>query len=77
MIIHIGQKFYHPQPPGHVKVMQGHRLTIFMLNFYVKVFRISLLLKYMMDLVPIWYHARYWSKVFNSTIILKMLKVFV
>ena len=46
---------------------QGHRLRIFMLKFYVKVFRISLLLNYMMDLFPIWYHARYWSKDFIST----------
>ena len=30
-----------------------------MLEFYVKVFRISLLLNYMMDLVPIWCHDRY------------------
>ena len=39
-----------------------------MLKFYVKVFRISLLLDYTMDLVPIWYHDRYWSKGFISTI---------
>ena len=47
---------------------QGHRLRIFMLKFYVEVFRISLLLNYIMDLVPIWYHDGYWSKVFISTI---------
>ena len=34
----------------------------------LKVFRISLLLNYTMDLVPVWYHDRYWSKGFNSTI---------
>ena len=54
-----------PVPP---RSCQGHRLRIFLLKFYVKVFRISLLLNCMMDLVPIWYHARYWSKVFISTI---------
>ena len=39
-----------------------------MLKFYVEVFSISLLLNYMMDLIPIWYHDRHWSKVFNSAI---------
>ena len=39
-----------------------------MLKFYVKIFRISLLLNYMMDLAPIGYYDRYWSKVFISTI---------
>ena len=57
---------YHPQPPRSCQG-QGHRLRIFMLNFYVKVFRLSLLLNWMIDLVPIWYHDRYWSKVFIST----------
>ena len=47
---------------------QGHGIRIFMLKFYVKVFKISLLLNQMMDLVPIWCHVRYWSKVFISTI---------
>ena len=42
-------------------------------NFDVKILRqkffiISLLINYMMDLVPIWYQDRYWSKVFISTI---------
>ena len=39
-----------------------------MLKFYVEVSSISLLLNYMMDLVPIWYYDRYWSKVFTSII---------
>ena len=43
-------------------------LEFFMLKFYVEVFSISLILNYMMDLVPIWYHGRYWSKHFISTI---------
>ena len=47
---------------------QGHGLRIFILKLYVKVFRISLLLNQMMDLVPVWYHDKYWSKVFISTI---------
>ena len=35
--------------------------------FYVEGFSISLLLNCTMDLVPIWYPDRYWSKVFIST----------
>ena len=58
---------YHPHYPRSCQG-QGHRLRIMMFKFYVKVFRISLLLNQMMDLVPIWYHDRYWSKVFISTI---------
>ena len=52
-----------PTTLGH-----GHSLRIFMLKFFVEVFSISLLLSYTMDLVPFWYHDRYWSKVFISTI---------
>ena len=55
-----------PTTQGHVKVKVT--LRIFMLKFYIKAFRISLLLNYMTDLVSIWYHDRYWSKVFISTI---------
>ena len=58
---------YHPHHPRSCQG-QGHRLRIFTLKFYVDVYRISLLLNYMMDLVPIWYHDRYWSKDFISTI---------
>ena len=58
---------YHPHHPRSCQC-QGHRLRIFMLKFYVKVFRISLLLHLMMDLAPIWYHDIYWLKVFISTI---------
>ena len=61
MMIHIGPKFWavpsHPSRSG-----QGHGLRI------IKGFRISLLLNQMMDLVSIWYHDRYWSKDFISTI---------
>ena len=46
---------YHPHHPRSCQG-QGHRLRIFMFNFYAEAFRISLLLNYMMDLVPIWYH---------------------
>ena len=63
MMIHVG-----PHPRSCQGQGQGHRLRIFMLKFYVKVFRISLLLNYVMDLVPIRYPDRYWSKVFTSTI---------
>ena len=60
---------YHPYHPRSCQGQGlGHRLRIFMLNFYVEGFRISLLLNYTMDLVPIWYHDRYWSKIFISTI---------
>ena len=47
--------------PQHPRSCQGqeHRLRILMLKFYTKVFRISLLLNYTMDLVPIWYKDRY------------------
>ena len=55
-----------------------------MLKFYFEVFRTSLLLNQTMDLIYIWYHDIYWSKVFISTIsthdhdleveVLKMLK---
>ena len=57
---------YHPHHPRSCQG-QGHRLRIFMLKFYIEVFRISLLLNYTMDLVPIWHHDRYWSIVFIST----------
>ena len=55
MMIHIGPKFcavssHHPPRSGPG---QGRRLRI------SKVFRILLLPKQMMDLVPIWYHDRY------------------
>ena len=63
MLIHIGPKFCAvPSHPPRSGEGQGHGLRI------IKVFRISLLLKQMIDLVPIWYHDRYWSKVFISTI---------
>ena len=58
---------YHPYHPGSCQG-QGNRLRIFKLKFYVKVFRTSLLLYQTMDLIYIWYHAIYWSKVFISTI---------
>ena len=61
MMIHIGPKFC--TVPSHTPRSgqgQGHRI--------IKVFRISLLLNQMMDLVPICYHDRYWSNVFISTI---------
>ena len=65
MMIHIVPKFCaipsHPFRLGQGQG-QGHRLRIF------KVFSISLLLNQMMDLVLIWYHDRYWSKVFISTV---------
>ena len=72
MMIHIGSNFCTvpstiPSPLGHVKDRVKDR--IFMLKFHVNVFRISLRLNYMMDLVPFWYHNRYWSKLFYSTII--------
>ena len=64
----IGPNFvqYHPH---HSRSCEGqdHRLRIFMLKFYVKVFRISLLLHWM-DFVPIWYYDRHRSKVSISTI---------
>ena len=47
---------------------KGHRLRSFMLKFFVKVFRITLLLHWMMDFVPIWYCDRHWSKDFISII---------
>ena len=39
-----------------------------MLKFFVKVFRTSFLINQTMDLIYIWYHDIYWSKVFISTI---------
>ena len=68
MVIHIGPNFY-AVPFHHPRSCQGqgHRLRIFMLKFYVEVFSISLLLNYMMDLVPVWYRDRYWLKHFIST----------
>ena len=68
MMIHIGLKFCAvphsplPLPTPRSAQAQGHGLKIF------KIFRISLLLNQMMDLIPIWYHDRYWSKVFISNI---------
>ena len=48
---------------------QGHsHVKIFMLKSYIKVFRTSLLLNQTTDLIYIWYHDIYWSKVFISTI---------
>ena len=38
-------------------------LELFILKFYVKVFRISLFPNPMMDLVHVWYDDRYWSKI--------------
>ena len=52
----------------HVKVKVTVMQKIFLLKFYVKVFKTSLLLNQMMDLIYIWYHDIYWSKVFMSTI---------
>ena len=69
MMIHIGPNFarYHPHYSRSCQG-RGHRLRIFMLKSYVKIFRISLLLHLMVDFVPIWYYGRHWSKVFISTI---------
>ena len=39
-----------------------------MLKFCVKLFRTSLFPSPMMDLVHVWYHDRYWSKILHSTI---------
>ena len=52
----------------HVKVKVTVMQKFSCKNFYVKVFRTSLLLNQMMDLIYIWYHDIYWSKVFISTI---------
>ena len=65
VMIHIGPKFCTvPSHPPRSCQVQGHR--IFMLKFYANVFRIWLLLNQMMDLIPIWYHDRYWSKVLSA-----------
>ena len=61
-----------PTPRSGQGQGQGHRLRIFILKFYAKVFRISLLLNQIMDLVPIWYHDRYWSKVLSAPSALMM-----
>ena len=41
---------------------------MFMLKFYVKVFRTSLLPNLLMDLVYVWYNDGYWSKLIWGTI---------
>ena len=58
---------YHHHPPTW-PYDQGHGLGIFMLKFYVKVFRTSLFPNLVMDLVHMWYDDRYWSKLLCSTI---------
>ena len=41
---------------------------IFMLKFFLKVFRTSLFPNPLMDLVHVWYDHRYWSKILRGTI---------
>ena len=54
IMIHISPKLCTvPSPTPRSCQDQGHKLKIFMLKFYVKVFRISLLLNQMMDSVPV------------------------
>ena len=42
--------------------------TLFMLTFYIKVFRTSLFSNSLMDLVHVWCDDRYWSKILHSAI---------
>ena len=66
MMIHIGPKFCavpssHPPPPSHSCLGQGDsHVKIFMLKFYVKVFRTSLLLNKIMDLIYLYLIS--WSR---------------
>ena len=55
-----------PTPVHDLKVKV--RLGIFMLKFYVEVFRTSLFPNPLMDLVHVWYDDRYWSKILRGTI---------
>ena len=48
-----------PTTLSHVSHGQGSHI----LKFYIKVFRISLLLNCTMDLVPIWYHDMFISTI--------------
>ena len=73
MMITIGPKFcpipssLSPHPLVHVKV----KVTV-MSKFYIKIlcqsFRSSLLLNKTIDLIYMWYHDIYWSKVSTSNI---------
>ena len=56
-----------PTPIHHFKVKVTD-FELFMLKFYVKVFRTSLFPNPMMDLVHVWYDDRYWFKILHSTI---------
>ena len=56
---------YHPQPSTWPKG-QGHGLGIFMLQFYIKVFRTSLFSSSMMYLAHVWNDDRDWSKILCS-----------
>ena len=56
-----------PTPMHDLKVKVTD-LELFMLKFYVKVFRTSLFPNPMMDLVHVWYDDRYWSKLLFITV---------
>ena len=69
LMIDISPKFHWvPSPPPYMPLRQGHGLKIFMLKFYVKVFRTSLFPNPLMDLVPVLYDDRYWSKILRGII---------
>ena len=53
----------HPPPPNSCQGQGRSHVKTFMLKFYVKVFRTSLLLNQTMNSIYIWYYDIYWSKV--------------
>ena len=73
MMIYIGPKFCAvPSLTPRSPQGQGHGLRIFMLNYYIKIFKTSLFPNHSIDLVHIWYDDKYWSKVLRSTILVSL-----
>ena len=71
MMIDVGPNFYGiSSPPPMCPQGQGHGLRIFMLKFYIKVFRTSLFPNTLMDSVNVWYMYEDidWLNILNNTI---------